>query len=448
MSKPNKRAAIILAAGKSTRMKSKRSKVLHEVGGLTMLAWVAQLAKSAGAEKTVVVVNGGPSDVRAAAENLGLEIAVQEPQLGTGHAVLAAKDQFEGYTGDLIILYADTPLIQPDTLDGLFKTLENGNDVGVLGFQPEDPGAYGRLIIENCRLNAIVEAKDATDEELAVGTCNSGVMVASAEDMFSALNRVTNDNANSEYYLTDVIGILREEGKNAAAHLADPTEVLGVNSRKDLALAEQAFQNRMRSKMMDDGVTLRDPDTIYFSHDTEIGADAEIGAHVVFGPGVRVEVDAIIHSYCHFEGATIGKGAQIGPFARLRPGTQLGENSKVGNFVEVKKTIVGKGSKINHLSYIGDAEIGENSNIGAGTITCNYDGFSKYKTTIGDRVFVGTHSSLIAPVTIGSGAYLATGGVITKDVPEDALAVGRVRQENKIGWAKRLRDAKQKRKSK
>ena len=435
MSKQKKRAAIILAAGKSTRMKSKRSKVLHEVGGLTMLAWVTKLAQSVGAEKIVAVVNGGPSDVRTAAEELGLEIAVQEPQLGTGHAVLAAKGQFDEFDGDLIVLYADTPLIQSETLEGLFKTLDNGNHVGVLGFEPEDPGAYGRLIIENCRLNAIIEAKDATDDELTVRTCNSGVMVSSATDMFSALARVTNENANGEYYLTDIVGILRADGKNAAAHIALASEVLGVNSRLDLALAEQAFQTRMRENMMADGVTLRDPNTIYFSHDTEIEADAEIGAHVVFGPGVSVKSDAVIHPYSHLEGASVGNSAQIGPFARLRPGAQMGAGSKVGNFVEVKKAIIGKGSKINHLSYIGDAEIGENSNIGAGTITCNYDGYSKHKTTIGDGVFVGTHSSLIAPVTIGSGAYLATGGVITKDVPEDALAVGRARQENKLGWA-------------
>jgi bifunctional UDP-N-acetylglucosamine pyrophosphorylase/glucosamine-1-phosphate N-acetyltransferase len=428
-------------------MKSSRSKVLHEVGGLSMLAWVDRLARMAGADKVVAVVNGGKSDVRTAAEGLGMEIAVQEPQLGTGHAVLSAKDQLSGFKGDIIVLYADTPLIHVESIDGLFKTLENGNDVGVLGFEPEDPDAYGRLIIENCRLNEIVEAKDASPEQLLVKTCNSGVMVASAEDMFGALERVTNENANGEYYLTDVVGILRADGKNAAAHIADATEVLGVNSRADLALAEQAFQNRMRKKMMQNGVTLRDPESTYFSYDTVIAPDAEIGANVVFGLGVSIETNAIIHPFCHLVGANIGAGALIGPFARLRPGAHMDAGSKAGNFVEIKNSKIGKNSKINHLSYIGDAEIAEFVNVGAGTITCNYDGFNKHKTVIGAGTFVGTHSSLVAPVTIGAGAYLATGGIITENVPDDALAVGRSKQTNKEGWAKRYREAQQKRKS-
>ena len=448
MSKTIKRAAIILAAGKSTRMKSSRSKVLHKVGGLAMLEWVTNLAKSASAEKIVAVVNGGPSDVRAAAENLGLDIAVQDPQLGTGHAVLAAKEQLSDFDGDLVVLYADTPFMKKETLAEVFDAREKSADIVVVGFEPTVEHAYGRLIVENGQLVKIVEAKEANAEELAVNLCNSGVMAASCADMFAALENVTNDNAKGEYYLTDVVEIMRRQGKSAVAILAGEDEVLGVDSKIDLAKAEKIFQSTTRKAMLENGVILREPESVIFSFDTQIEADADIGANVVFGPGASISEGAVIHPFCHIEGASVATGAQIGPFARLRPGAQMLENSKAGNFVEVKKAVVGKGSKINHLSYIGDAEIGEGSNIGAGTITCNYDGFNKNKTTIGDGVFVGTHSSLIAPVTIGSGAYLATGGVITKDVPEDALAVGRARQENKEGWAKRFRAAMMKRKSK
>jgi len=445
MENTQKRAAVILAAGKSTRMMSARSKVLHEVGGLSMLAWVARLARTVGVDKIVTVVNAGRSDVRDEAERLGLEIAIQEPQLGTGHAVLAAKEHLQDFDGDMVVLYADTPLIQTETLVGIFNTLDDFAHVAVLGFEPEEPGAYGRLIVEGGRLMKIVEAKDASDKELAVRLCNSGVMAASCANMFGALDKVTNENAKGEYYLTDVVGILRDEGKIAAVVTANATEVLGVNSRRDLASAEQAFQNRARQSMMQAGVTLRDPQSIYFSYDTQIAADVQVDANVVFGPGVSVEAGAIIHPFCHIYGAHIGAGAQIGPFARLRPGTNMGAESKVGNFVEIKKSFIGKGSKVNHLSYIGDAEIAGSVNIGAGTITCNYDGYKKHKTKIGEGAFIGTHSSLIAPVTIGSGAYLATGGVITEDVPKDALALGRSKQTNKEGWAKRYRDAQAKR---
>ena len=271
-------------------------------------------------------------------------------------------------------------------------------------------------------------------------------MAAPSLSLYAALSKVGNDNAKEEYYLTDVVEIIRDMGAQAKAVRADADEVLGINSRADLALAEQAFQKRMRTAAMAAGVTLRDPDTTYFSHDTQIASDADIGAHVVFGPGVIIETGVVVHSFCHIEGAHIGKNVQIGPFARLRPGTHMLDGSKAGNFVEVKKSSIGKGSKINHLSYIGDAQIGEGVNVGAGTITCNYDGFDKHKTIIGDGVFVGTHSSLVAPVTIGEGAYLATGGVVTEDVPKDALALGRSRQTNKEGWARRYRDAKKKRK--
>ncbi len=441
------RAAIILAAGKSTRMKSARSKVLHDVGGRPMLAWVKALADSAGVSKIVCVVGEANEDVRAAAESLGMEIAVQEPQLGTGHAVLAAKDNLADFEGTVTVLYADTPLIRPETARMVFDALES-SDVAVLGFEAEDPGAYGRLITEGDELTAIVEAKEATPEQLAVTLCNSGVISASRADMFSALDRVTNDNAKGEYYLTDVIEILRGDGKRAVAVIGDEAEVLGVNSRIDLALAEQAFQQAKRKEIMAEGVTLRDPETVIFAYDTEIENDVEIGTNVVFGPGVTVRKNANIHPFSHLEECEIGEGANIGPFARIRPGTVLGPDTRIGNFVETKKARIGKGSKVNHLSYIGDAEIGEDVNVGAGTITCNYDGYRKHKTTIEDGAFVGTHSSLVAPVTIGKGAFLGSGGVITKDVPADALALARADQVNKEDWAKRYHRAQRKRKEK
>jgi len=441
------RAAIILAAGKSTRMKSATSKVLHNVGGRPMLAWVKALADSAGVSKIVCVVGEANADVRAAAEALGMEIAVQEPQLGTGHAVLAAKDNLANFDGTVTVLYADTPLIRPDTARMVFDAL-NDSDVAVLGFEAEDPGAYGRLITEGDELQAIVEAKEATPEQLAVTLCNSGVISASRADMFSALSRVTNENAKGEYYLTDVIEILRGDGKRAVAVIGDEAEVLGVNSRIDLALAEQAFQSAKRQDIMAGGVTLRDPESVIFAYDTEIENDAEVGANVVFGPGVTVRKNAVIHPFSHLEDCEIGEAANIGPFARIRPGTILEGHTRIGNFVETKKARIGKGSKVNHLSYIGDAEIGEDVNVGAGTITCNYDGYKKHKTTIEDGAFVGTHSSLVAPVTIGKGAFLGSGGVITKDVPADALALARADQVNKEGWAKRYHAAQRKRKDK
>lgn len=442
------RAAVILAAGKSTRMKSSRSKVLHHVGGRSMLEWVTELARSAGAEKIVCVVGESNADVRAEAENLGLDIAVQEPQLGTAHAVSSAKSALKGFKGNLAILYADTPFVTKQTLNRVYKSLETDTDVTVLGFEPEEPGSYGRLITDKGDLTAIVEAREATPEELAVRLCNSGVVAASVKNMFSALERVDNNNLKGEYYLTDIVKILRSDGKKAKAIIADTEEVMGVNSRVDLAVAEMAFQTRMREAMLINGVTLRDPNTIYFSYDTVIAQDAEIGANVVFGLGVKIAKHAVIHPFCHLEGTKIGEAAQIGPFARLRPGTEMGAGSKAGNFVETKKAKIGKDSKINHLSYIGDAIVGVGANIGAGTITCNYDGYFKHQTVVGDGAFIGSNSSLVAPVKIGKGAYLGSGGVVTKDVPADALAVARAEQVNKSGWAKRYNAAQRKRKAK
>ena len=441
------RAAIILAAGKSTRMKSAQSKVLHPVGGRSMIKWVTALAREAGIEHIVCVVGEANADVKAAAETLGLEIAIQEPQQGTGHAVQCAKNALKDFEGQVVVLYADTPLIKAETLENVFRAFET-HDLAVLGFEPEDPAAYGRLVTQGEELHAIVEAKEASPEQLAIGLCNSGVLAGHSTDLFNACDRVTNDNVKGEYYLTDIVEILRGDGKSATVIKASETEVLGVNDRVDLARAEAAFQDRMRSSVMKNGVTLKHPESVYFSYDTEIEADVTIDANVIFGPGVRIKSGSVINGFCHIEGTDIGQNAQIGPFARLRPGTDLAESTKVGNFVETKKAAVGKGSKINHLSYIGDADLGENVNVGAGTITCNYDGFNKHKTTIQDGAFIGSNSALVAPVTIGAGAFLGSGGVVTDDVPDDALALARSKQVNKLGWGSRFRSAQAKRKAK
>ena len=442
-----RRAAIILAAGKSTRMKSVRSKVLHPVGGCPMIDWVTALARGAGVEKIVCVVGEGNADVRAAAEAQGLEIAVQEPQQGTGHAVQCAKEALAGFEGQVVVLYADTPLITGDTLSRVFDAFET-HALSVLGFEPEDPAAYGRLVTSGSDLHAIVEAKECTKEQLKIGLCNSGVVAASAADLFSACDRVTNDNIKGEYYLTDIVEILRGDGKSATVVHASETEVLGVNDRTDLSQAEAAFQTGMREAAMKSGVSLKHPETAFFSYDTILEPDVTVDANVVFGPGVTVRRGATIHAFSHLEGTEVGEGANIGPFARLRPGTKLAENTKVGNFVETKKAVVGKGSKINHLSYVGDAELGEDVNVGAGTITCNYDGYNKHKTVIGDGAFVGSNSSLVAPVKIGAGAFLGSGGVVTDNVPEDALALARSKQVNKPGWGQRFRAAQEKLKAK
>lgn len=448
MSTPVKRAAIILAAGKSTRMKSSRSKVLHSVGGRTLLDWVCDLARSVGVDKTVCVVGAHNTDVRAHAEKLGLEICVQEPQQGTADAVLAAKQAMAGFDGHVIVLCADAPLITRQTVLDSFKALEDGADAVAVGFKPEEGASYGRLIVENDTLTRIVEAKEASPAELLINYCNAGVVAADCGHLFAALDLVDDNNAKKEFYLTDVFEITGKMGKKSVAVEASCDEVLGINSRADLALAEAAFQNRMRRDMMNKGVTLRDPQSIIFAWDTDLEPDVEVGANVVFGPNVSVKSGTVIHPFSHIEGANIGGNAQIGPFARLRPGTQMADETKIGNFVETKKTSIGKGSKINHLSYIGDATIGEDVNIGAGTITCNYDGYNKHQTTIEDGAFIGTHSSLIAPVTIGAGAYLGTGGVITKNVPADALALARAPQVHKEGWGKRYRTAQAAKKAK
>ena len=441
-----KRAAIILAAGKSSRMNSSKSKVLHCVGGQSMLAWSASLARAANVSRAICVVGSDNDDVKEAAENLGLDIAIQQQQLGTANAVMAAQEILGDFSGNIMVLYADTPLIQIETIEKVFTSLEDKPSAVVLGFNTGEPNSYGRLITEGDRLTAIVEVKEASPDQLLISLCNSGIMAFSSEEFHETLKKIDNENTKGEYYLTDMIKIISKEGKVATFVMAPEHEVLGVNSRKDLALAEKSFQARMRNNAMEAGVTLRDPSSVYFSYDTIIERDADIAANVVFGLDVKISTGAIIYPFCDIEGSFISTGSKVGPFARLRRGSVLGENTKVGNFVETKNVQIHAGTKVNHLSYIGDAEIGENCNIGAGTITCNYDGYKKYKTIIGKNVFVGSNSSLVAPIKIGDQAFLGSGGVITDDVPSGSLALARAKQVIKIDWAHRFRKAQIKRK--
>lgn len=442
------RAAIILAAGQGTRMKSKTVKVLHKVAGRPMLDWAVALAGDCAASDIVTVYGAHSPAVKDAAEALGTKTALQDPPKGTGHAVLAARAALADLSGDAIVLYADTPLISSETVARVFAALEGGASVAVLGFEPADPAAYGRLITNaDGDLDRIVEFKDANEAERAVGLVNSGVLAAPAALLFDLLGEVRNDNANGEYYLTDVVGLARDRGLRAAVVIADADEVLGVNSRADLAAAEAAFQTRMRARMMAGGVTLVAPETVFFAHDTQIERDVVIEPNVVFGPGVVIEEDVVVHAHCHIEGAVLKRGASVGPFARLRPGAELGERSKVGNFVEIKKSQLAEGAKVSHLTYIGDASIGANANIGAGTITCNYDGFDKHRTVIGENAFIGSNTCLVAPVTVGAGAFTATGTIVTEDVPADALALARTTQTLKPGWAARFTAAKTARKA-
>ncbi|MFN3214565.1 MAG: bifunctional UDP-N-acetylglucosamine diphosphorylase/glucosamine-1-phosphate N-acetyltransferase GlmU [Henriciella sp.] len=438
-----KRAAVILAAGQGTRMRSSLPKVLHEVGGRPMVDWSVALAKAVGCERIIVVCSpAGVSVQEHIAASLGADaIAIQDPPLGTGHAVLSAKDALQDFAGELVVLYADTPLIPASAIEALFAELESGASVGVLGFEAKTPGAYGRLIMgQGGDLDAIVEAKEATQDQLAVSFCNSGVMAAKAQTMFDLLGKVTNENAKGEYYLTDIVELSRAAGGTCRAVACDEDDVLGVNSRVELAQAEAAFQTKKRADLLVAGVTMTAPETVFFSHDTHIENDVTIEPHVVFGPGVTVQSGAKVRAYSHLEGADVAGGCEIGPYVRLRPGAVLEEGAKIGNFVEVKNTRLGKGAKANHLAYLGDGDVGAGANIGAGTIFCNYDGFLKYKTKVGDGAFVGSNSSLVAPVTIGEGAYVGSGSVITKDVEPNGLAVARGRQMQKTGWATSFRD--------
>ncbi|MBQ1497343.1 MAG: bifunctional UDP-N-acetylglucosamine diphosphorylase/glucosamine-1-phosphate N-acetyltransferase GlmU [Sphingomonas sp.] len=437
-------AAIILAAGKGTRMKSDTHKVLHPIAGRPMLLHLIDSVKALGAEREVVVVGAGREQVEAAVHPLGVETVEQAEQLGTGHAVRMAEGALAGFQGDVLILYGDVPLVTTGTMRRMIEALhgDGGPSVVVLGFRPADPGAYGRVIVgPDGRLDKIVEYKDATPEERAVTLCNSGLMAVRSSDLFRLLARLGNDNAAGEYYLTDLVELARQDGRFSVGIETDAIEVAGVNSRGELALLEQEWQQRRRARAMVEGATLVAPETVWFAYDTQVGRDVTIEPHVVFGPGVAVADRVAIHAFSHIEGAEILSGADIGPYARLRPGARIEQGAKVGNFVEIKKAVIGPGAKANHLSYIGDATVGAGANIGAGTITCNYDGFLKYRTVIGNGAFVGSNSALVAPVTIGDGAIVGAGSVVTRDVEGDALGITRAEQQVKPGWARKFREA-------
>ena len=432
-------ALIILAAGKGTRMKSDLPKVLHSIAGAPLLIHAMKSGASLEPDRTVIVAGHGAQAVEAAAKDWSddAEVVLQTEQLGTGHAVAQAAAALDGFEGDAIVLYGDTPFIQPETLEAMLAA-RTEHDVVVLGFNAADPGKYGRLIMNGGALEKIVEFKDASGEERAVTLCNSGVICAKSDVLSELVSAVSDDNAAGEYYLTDIIGIARSKGLSATVVECAEAETMGINSRAELADGEVAFQARARRAAMDNGVTLQAPDTVYFSHDTYIGSDTIIEPNVVFAVGVTVENNATIRAFSHLEGCHVSRGGVIGPYARLRPGAELAEDVKVVNFVEIKNAVIDAGAKVNHLSYIGDAHVGARTNIGAGTITCNYDGVFKHHTTIGEDVFIGSNTMLVAPVKLGRESMTATGTIVTHDVPDGDLAVGRVRQENKTGFARRM----------
>ncbi len=442
-------AAIILAAGMGTRMKSDLHKVLHPLAGRPMLAHLLASVEALSPEHVVVVVGAGRDQVAPLVEGEGGKVVVQEPQLGTAHAVQQAQDALEGFRGDVLILYGDAPLVETTTMRRMVDRL-NGPDAPVtvvVASRPADPLHYGRIIAEDDgTIVKMVEYKDASEEERAVDLCNSGLMAVRSEDLWPLLSGVDNDNAAGEYYLPDIVMLAAAIGRRSAIVETSAAEVAGVNSRAELAEVEALWQRRRRAKAMAEGVSLVAPETVWFAHDTEIGRDSVVEPNVVFGPGVRIGEKVRIRAFSHLEGATVASGAEIGPYARLRPGADIGEKARVGNFVEVKKAKLGPGAKANHLTYLGDAEVGAGANIGAGTITCNYDGFFKYKTEIGAGAFIGSNSALVAPVSIGDGAMVGAGSVITRDVEPDALAVARGAQEAKPGRAKTFREKMQARK--
>jgi bifunctional UDP-N-acetylglucosamine pyrophosphorylase/glucosamine-1-phosphate N-acetyltransferase len=421
--------------------------VLHAVGGRTLLDHAIDTAQALDCARIVVVVGAHAPQVRAHVEaRLGADaVAVQDPPRGTGHAVLAARRALEGFAGDLIVTYADVPLITGDSIARLFELRAAGADLAVLGFEAAEPGAYGRLVMgEGAALARIVEAKEATEAELGIRACNSGVLAADAGLLFGLLARVGCDNAKGEYYLTDVVRLGAADGLTVQAALTDEAEVAGVNTQAELAAVEAAFQGRRRAELLAAGVTMSSPQSVHLSWDTRIGAGARIEPFVIFAPGVSVEGGAVIRGFSHMEGASVAAGAIVGPYARLRPGAKIGPGAHIGNFVEVKNVAVGEGAKANHLSYLGDGEVGARANIGAGTIFCNYDGFDKHFTSVGEDAFIGSNSALVAPVSIGRGAYTGSGSVITRDVAPDALALERTSQNEKPGWAAAFRARKQK----
>jgi bifunctional UDP-N-acetylglucosamine pyrophosphorylase/glucosamine-1-phosphate N-acetyltransferase len=436
-------AVIILAAGQGTRMRSDTHKVLHPIAGRPLLLHLLDSVDKLGAARRVVVVGKGRDQVEKALDGKEIAIAHQAEQKGTAHAVAQARDALSGYEGPVLILYGDTPFVQARTLDRMLERLdgEAGPGVVVLASRPDDPLKYGRIILgEGDHIAKMVEYKDATEEERAVRLCNSGMMAVRAPDLFRWLDRVGNDNAAGEYYLPDIVNIAAAEGREAVVIEGDPYETAGVNSRAELAHLELEWQRRHREQALEQGATLIDPESVWFAYDTKLGRDVTVEPHVVFGPGVEVADGATIKAFSHIEGAIIGARAVIGPFARIRPGTRLAEGTKVGNFVELKKAEVARGAKVNHLSYIGDSQVGEAANIGAGTITCNYDGFRKYGTVIGAGAFIGSNTALVAPVTVGDGAIVGAGSVITRDVEPDSLALERSEQKGVAGWARRFRE--------
>jgi bifunctional UDP-N-acetylglucosamine pyrophosphorylase/glucosamine-1-phosphate N-acetyltransferase len=436
--------AIILAAGKGTRMKSDLPKVLHNIAGAPMLAHVLAASRQAAIERIALVIGPSMEKVGEDARKLDphLTVFVQAKQQGTADAVKAARPMLEEFQGHVLILYGDTPLIRAETLTKVRNALDDGADLVVIGFEASNPAGYGRLLLsKKGKLVGIREEKDASEEERALNFCNSGIMgFRSGQTLLELLSRIGSDNAKKEFYLTDAVALAKDAGLESCIVNADGAEVLGVNSRAELAAAEAAFQQRLRAKFMDEGATLVSPSTVFFSHDTKVGKDVLIEPNVVVGPNVTIGDNVTIRAFSHIDGARIGKGATVGPFARLRPGAQLSENAHIGNFVEIKQSEIGEGAKVNHLTYIGDASVGARANIGAGTITCNYDGVAKYRTEIGEDSFIGSNSALVAPVKIGAGAYIGSGSVISKDVEPDALAVARAPQETRLGWAKRFRE--------
>ena len=433
--------SIVLAAGEGTRMRSALPKVLHPVGGLPIVGHVVRAARSAGASRIALITGPGHDSVRASVAALvpGVEFFEQTERRGTAHAASMARPMFEAAEGYIAVTYGDHPLLRSPNFSGVLDRLDAGMDAAILGFEPIDPTGYGRFITDGDRLLAIREHKDASEVERRIGLCNACILAFRAPVFRELIDKVQPNNSQGEFYLTDLVELANAAGYKVGYSVAPEADVLGVNDRSQLARAESLFQDTQREAFMKAGVTLKDPSSVYFSWDTEIGQDVTIFPNVVFGPGVKIAAGAEIRAFCDIEDAIIGEGASIGPFARIRGGTELGRDVHLGNFVEVKKSVLHDGVKAGHLAYLGDAEIGAATNIGAGTITANYDGVNKSRTVIGERAFIGSNSVLVAPVTVGDGAYVATGAVVTKDVEPDALAIGRARQENKPGYAPRLR---------
>jgi bifunctional UDP-N-acetylglucosamine pyrophosphorylase/glucosamine-1-phosphate N-acetyltransferase len=436
--------AIVLAAGEGTRMRANVPKVLHKIGGATLLEHVFASAREAGVEDIAIVVGPDHGAIEAVVHEIApkAQVFTQGERRGTAHAVLAAQKSIAKGVDDILVMFADTPLVRAATLEKLRAALSDGAAVAVLGFTPADPAGYGRLVMKGSELVAIREDRDASPEERKIGLCNGGLMALAGDRALSILERIGNANAKSEYYLSDAVAIARDMGLKAMAIETSEDDVRGINTKAQLAQAEAVLQDRLRDAALEAGVTMTAPQTVFLSADTKFGKDVTIEPNVVFGHGVTVEDGATIRAFSHLEGAHVGKGARVGPYARLRPGADLGAHVHIGNFVEVKASTIEAGAKANHLSYIGDARVGEGANIGAGTITCNYDGLAKHRTDIGSGAFIGSNSALVAPVKIGDGAYVGSGSVVTKDVPPDALAIARAEQTNKEGWAKRLRQLK------